>query len=144
MPSPALGTNATTPDRVEALRRLERAGAVVRRHAELRHQLKRGELDPREVLADPAAFGVGSMRVYRFLISCPRIARTRAERLMYEARIAPSRRLRGLNERQRKRLAVLLTRRAKREREPERPLPTPPRARPPGPPLVRGYQRDHE
>lgn len=74
-----------------------------RRRAEIKEQLASGALSVADVLAlaeDDKS--VAKMPVLKLLESLPRIGPIRAQAIMEQLEIAPSRRLRGLGERQRR------------------------------------------
>ncbi len=82
-----------------------------RRRAQLKDQLSRGEVGVADVLelaeSDRA---IAKMRVVDLLEALPRIGPVRAQAIMEQLEIAPSRRLRGLGERQRRGLVELFER----------------------------------
>lgn len=79
--------------------------AARRRRAEIKADLAAGSLSLSEVIdmadADPA---VAKLRVSDMLAALPRIGPVRAEAIMGTLGIAPTRRMRGLGERQRRAL----------------------------------------
>lgn len=95
----------TPPERSQEQRASALASAmrVRRERADLRRALKSGAARPRATLDDDRYRAV---RVRWFLESLPGIGSARAESMMAELRIAPSRRLGGLSDRQRHALAV--------------------------------------
>lgn len=84
---------------------LEKAAEARKIRAELKQQLKSGEIDFREVLrrAD-ANETVGKTKVAAVLEAMPRLGKVRARKLMERLDISPSRRLRGLGVNQREKL----------------------------------------
>lgn len=97
----------TPPDRSQEQRASALASAMRVRleRADLRQALKAGTARPGATLDDDRYRGV---RVRWFLESLPGIGAARAESMMTELRIAPSRRLGGLSDRQRQALALRL------------------------------------
>ncbi len=84
---------------------LEKAAAARRARAELKDRLKRGGTTLSEVLTQSDSDEVlGKMKVSALLEAMPGVGKVRAASLMERLEIAPSRRLRGLGERQRKAL----------------------------------------
>ena len=84
---------------------LEKAAAARRVRAELKDRLKRGGTNLREVLNQSDSNEVlGKMKVSALLEALPGVGKVRAQQIMERLEIAPSRRLRGLGERQRKAL----------------------------------------
>ena len=98
MPLPDLDDDA----RREALQKAAEARKI---RAELKQQLKVGEIGLADVLnrADGNET-IGRTRVAAILESMPRVGKVRARRLMERLDISPSRRLRGLGVKQRERL----------------------------------------
>ncbi len=90
----------TPPERTadERRRALDRAQEVRRERASIRTALKSGSLDPMAALDDVRCAGA---RVRWFLESLPGVGAARAETLMRDLAIAPTRRLAGLSDRQR-------------------------------------------
>lgn len=98
------------PQLDDAARRqaLEKAAEARRVRAELKQQLKTGEIGFAEVLARADADEtVGKTKVSAILEALPRVGKVRARKLMERLEIAPSRRLRGLGQNQRGRLLTL-------------------------------------
>jgi len=79
---------------------LEKAKEARIKRAEIREQLKTGKLSLKKVLAmkdDPV---VGRMKVSTLIETLPGYGKAKSEKIMLELKIAPSRRLKGLGERQ--------------------------------------------
>ncbi len=92
----------TEEQRADALRKAAEARRV---RAELKERLKRGGTTLGEVLKQSDTDEVlGKMKVTALLESMPSVGKVRAAQLMEQLEIAPSRRLRGLGDRQRKAL----------------------------------------
>ncbi len=84
---------------------LEKAAAARRARAELKERLKRGGTDLKQVLTDSDKDDIlGKMKVSALLEALPKVGKVKAQEIMTELEIAPTRRLRGLGERQRKAL----------------------------------------
>ena len=84
---------------------LEKAAAARRARAELKERLKRGGTSLSEVLEQADKDEVlGKMKVSALLEAMPGVGKVRAQQIMERLEIAPSRRLRGLGDRQRKAL----------------------------------------
>ena len=84
---------------------LEKAAAARRARAELKERLKRGGTSLSEVLEQADSDEVlGKMKVSALLEAMPGVGKVRAAQIMERLEIAPSRRLRGLGDRQRKAL----------------------------------------
>jgi transposase len=84
---------------------LEKAAAARRTRAELKERLKRGGTTIKDVLHQSDQDDVlGKMKVSALLEAMPGVGKVRAAQIMERLEIAPSRRLRGLGDRQRKAL----------------------------------------
>lgn len=84
---------------------LEKAAAARRIRAELKDRLKRGGTTLVDVLKQAEENEVlGKMKVSALLEALPGVGKVRAQQTMERLEIAPSRRLRGLGDRQRKAL----------------------------------------
>lgn len=84
---------------------LEKAARARRARADLKRQLRDGEISLADVLARADSDDViGKTRVAAVLEAVPRVGKVTARRLMTELDISPSRRLRGLGVKQRERL----------------------------------------
>jgi hypothetical protein len=84
---------------------LEKAAAARRARAELKDRLKRGGTNLTQVLKDAETNEVlGKMKVSALLEALPKVGKVKAQEIMTELEIAPTRRLRGLGDRQRKAL----------------------------------------
>ena len=84
---------------------LEKAAAARRVRAELKERLKRGGTDLQQVLKDAENDEIlGKMKVSALLEALPKVGKVKAQEIMTELEIAPTRRLRGLGDRQRKAL----------------------------------------
>jgi hypothetical protein len=84
---------------------LEKAAAARRTRAELKERLKRGGTTLPQVLADAENDeALAKLKVSALLEALPGVGKVRAAALMEQFDIAPSRRVRGLGERQRQAL----------------------------------------
>ncbi|AZA11508.1 integration host factor, actinobacterial type [Corynebacterium gerontici] len=92
----------TDEQRKEAL---AKAAEARKARAELKEQLKRGDITLKEVL-DKASSDeiIGKTKVSALLESLPKVGKVKAKEIMEELEIAQTRRLRGLGERQRRAL----------------------------------------
>ena len=84
---------------------LERAAQARKARAELKEKLKKGDTNLQVVLkkADQDEI-LGKMKVSALLEALPKVGKVKAQEIMKELEIAPTRRLRGLGERQRRAL----------------------------------------
>ena len=84
---------------------LEKAATARRARAELKGRLKRGGTTLKQVLDDAENDeAVAKLKVSALLESLPGVGKARAAAVMEQLEIAPSRRVRGLGERQRQAL----------------------------------------
>lgn len=79
---------------------LEKAKAARTKRAEVRDQLKSGELSVKDVLAQKDDPVIGRMKVSTLIETLPGYGKAKSEKIMSELQIAESRRLRGLGARQ--------------------------------------------
>ena len=86
---------------------LGRANAVRQRRAQLKRDLKAGACAIDELLADPPAF-VHTANVVKLLLALPKYGPVKVNKLLARCRIAPSKTIGGLSQRQRDELAALL------------------------------------
>jgi transposase len=84
---------------------LEKAAAARRVRAELKERLKRGGTSIKQVLADAEKDeALAKLKVSALLEALPGVGKVRAAQLMDQFDIAPSRRVRGLGDRQKQAL----------------------------------------
>ena len=84
---------------------LAKAAIARKARAELKERLKRGGTSLKQVLDDAESNeALAKLRVSALLESMPGVGKVRAQQLMEQFEIAPSRRVRGLGERQRQAL----------------------------------------
>jgi hypothetical protein len=84
---------------------LEKAAIARKARAELKERLKRGGTSLKQVLNDAETNeALAKLRVSALLEAMPGVGKVRAQQLMEQFEIAPSRRVRGLGERQRQAL----------------------------------------
>ena len=91
----------------ERIAALEKAKAARAKRAEIREELKAGKLSLEQVIDRKDDEVVGRMRVSVLIETLPGYGKAKAEKIMDELKIAKTRRLRGLGERQK---AALLER----------------------------------
>ena len=97
MPLPTL----TEEQRKQAL---EKAAAARKARAEIKGQLKSGNLSLADILARSGDDTVGKMKVSAVLESLPGVGKVRATKIMERLDISASRRVRGLGAKQREAL----------------------------------------
>jgi hypothetical protein len=88
---------------------LDKANEIRCGRAQLKRDLKARKVSARDLLADPPAV-IETMKVYDLLRAVPKVGRVKANKLTTQARIAPSKTVGGLSERQRGELVRLLRR----------------------------------
>ncbi|MBS3910148.1 MAG: integration host factor [Actinobacteria bacterium] len=94
MPLPKL----TEEQRQDALKK---AAEARQKRAELRKQLKNGDVNVKEIISKTDDPIVSRMKVSSLLESLPGIGKARAQKIMQEAGISPTRRIQGLGSKQR-------------------------------------------
>lgn len=100
----------TPEQRADALRKAHRARAE---RAELRASMREGRIDPVTVLVNwQTNESWGSLPARVWLLSCPGVGEATADRVMSQAGISASRRLRGLGPHQRQTLLEFAQKRA--------------------------------
>ncbi|AKE41303.1 corynebacterial integration host factor [Corynebacterium kutscheri] len=92
----------TDEQRKEAL---AKAAEARKARAELKEQLKRGDITLKEVLSKASTDEIiGKTKVSALLESLPKVGKVKAKEIMENLEIAQTRRLRGLGDRQRRAL----------------------------------------
>jgi len=94
MPLPEL----TDEQRKQAL---EKAAEARRKRAELKQQLKGGQLTLKQILESDTNETIGKMKVAAVLEALPGVGKVRAKKIMEKLDISSSRRIRGLGGKQR-------------------------------------------
>ena len=92
--------------RMEALKR---ANDIRVKRAQLKKDLKSGEVSIDEILRDPPEY-VSTAKVFDMLMAVPKFGRVKASRLLTQCRISQSKTVGGLSERQRAELVSLFNR----------------------------------
>jgi hypothetical protein len=105
------GAGAGVPgrSREQRLRALEQANEVRTARAKLKRELASGKIELVQILADPPAC-VRTARIRDVLLVVPKIGSVRAGRILAQCRIAHSKTLGGLTDRQRGELINLFRR----------------------------------
>jgi DNA uptake protein ComE-like DNA-binding protein len=81
---------------------LVKAAEARRTRADLKDRLKRGDTNLKQILTDAQTDEiVGKTKVSAVLEALPKVGKVKAQDIMTELEIAPTRRLRGLGDRQR-------------------------------------------
>jgi hypothetical protein len=92
--------------RMDALRR---ANEIRVRRAQLKKDLKTGDVQIETILNDPPSY-VETAKVFDMLMAVPKFGRVKAARFLNQCRISQSKTVGGLSERQRAELVGLLRR----------------------------------
>ena len=103
------GAGVPGRSREQRLRALEQANEVRTARAKLKKELASGEIELVQILADPPAC-VRTARIRDVLLVVPKIGSVRAGRILAQCRIAHSKTLGGLTDRQRGELINLFHR----------------------------------
>lgn len=100
---------ASIPDRTLAQRfdALARANHIRLTRAQIKREVKRGERRIDGLLREPPE-ELESMKVFDLLMTAPKVGRVKANKMLMRTRIAPSKQVGGLSERQRGELLLAL------------------------------------
>jgi hypothetical protein len=88
---------------------LARANEIRVKRAELKRDLKAGRHSIHKLLLDPPEY-VETAKVFDMLLAVPKYGRVKVNKILAHCRIAPSKTIGGLSERQRSELVSLLHR----------------------------------
>jgi S13-like protein len=88
---------------------LQRANEIRTRRAQLKKDLKGGRVSIHTLLREPPDF-VETAKVFDMLLAVPKYGRVKANKVLQQCRISPSKTIGGLSERQRSELVSLLHR----------------------------------
>lgn len=86
---------------------LEKAMANRRKIAQVKQDLRDGKVSFQDVIAMRDDEAIGRMKVISLIQTLPRVGSMRAESIMNEIQIAPSRRVRGVGSRQLEKLLAI-------------------------------------
>jgi hypothetical protein len=116
MPSPAAETPSKTnsgaaPERsfTQRMDALRRANEIRTERARLKRDLKAGRAQIQVLLLDPPEYLL-TAKVFDLLLAVPKYGRVKANRILTQCRISPSKTIGGLSERQRNELVSYLRR----------------------------------
>ncbi len=103
--------HATAPERSRDQRMiaLVRANEIRTKRAQLKRDLKAGRVAIHELLTEPPTY-VETAKVFDLLIAVPKYGRVKANKVLTQCRISPSKTIGGLSPRQRAELVALLRR----------------------------------
>lgn len=91
------------------MRALSRANDIRTRRAKLKRDLKAGKAKIETLLLDPPEY-VMSAKAFDMILAVPKYGRVKANRILSQCRISPSKTIGGLSERQRAELVGQLRR----------------------------------
>jgi hypothetical protein len=88
---------------------LERANKIRTARAQLKRDLKAGKVSIQQLLLQPPAY-LETAKVFDMLLAVPKYGRVKANKVLVQCRISPSKTIGGLSERQRTELVSMLRR----------------------------------
>ena len=91
------------------MRALRRANDIRTRRAQLKRDLKAGKARVEVLLLDPPDW-VESAKVFDMILAVPKYGRVKANKILSQCRISPSKTIGGLSQRQRAELVQMLRR----------------------------------
>jgi hypothetical protein len=103
--------HATAPERsiTQRMDALNRANEIRTKRAQLKRDLKAGHRQIYELLLEPPSY-VETAKVFDLLLAVPKYGRVKANKVLTQCRISPSKTIGGLSQRQRAELVALLRR----------------------------------
>jgi hypothetical protein len=104
-------TTAAVPERTheQRMKALRRANAIRSSRAKLKRDLKAGKVKIETLLLDPPEY-VLSAKAFDMILAVPKYGRVKANKILTQCRISPSKTIGGLSERQRAELVQFLRR----------------------------------
>jgi hypothetical protein len=107
----SVDTPAAVPERTHAqrLRALRRANEIRSRRAKLKRDLKASKVKVEVILRDPPDY-VLSAKAFDMILAVPKYGRVKANKILTQCRISPSKTIGGLSARQRAELVAQLRR----------------------------------
>ena len=110
-PNTASTTHPAAPERSLAQRMdaLQRANEIRSRRAQLKRDLKAGRQTIHQLLLQPPEY-LETAKVFDMLLAVPKYGRVKANKILQQCRISPSKTIGGLSQRQRTELVSLLRR----------------------------------
>ena len=108
---PAPANSSTAPERSlnQRMDALARANQIRIKRAQLKRDLKAGRLSIHALLLKPPEY-LETAKVFDMLLAVPKYGRVKVNKILVQCRIAPSKTIGGLSERQRSELVGLLRR----------------------------------
>jgi hypothetical protein len=103
--------HAAAPERslLQRMDALQRANEIRTRRAQLKKDLKASRVSIHTLLLEPPEY-VETAKVFDMLLAVPKYGRVKANKILQQCRISPSKTIGGLSERQRAELVSLLRR----------------------------------
>ena len=111
VPSVETPAAASVPERTmdQRMKALRKANDIRSQRAQLKRDLKAGKKKIETLLLDPPEY-VLSAKTFDMLLAVPKLGRVKANRILTQCRISPSKTIGGLSERQRGELVAQLRR----------------------------------
>jgi hypothetical protein len=111
MAAPVDTSAAAVPERTneQRMRALRRANSIRSARAQLKRDLKGGKAKIEQLLLDPPEY-VLSAKAFDMILAVPKYGRVKANKILGQCRISPSKTIGGLSERQRAELVHMLRR----------------------------------
>src|SRR5215208_983263 len=108
---PSVDTATAVPERTheQRMRALRRANEIRSARAQLKRDLKGGKAKIESLLLDPPDY-VLSAKAFDVIVAVPKYGRVKANKILTQCRISPSKTIGGLSERQRAELVHMLRR----------------------------------
>jgi hypothetical protein len=108
---PPVETPSAVPERTneQRMRALRRANEIRSARAKLKRDLKAGKVKVEKLLLDPPDY-VLSAKAFDVILAVPKYGRVKANKILTQCRISPSKTIGGLSERQRAELVHMLRR----------------------------------
>ena len=107
--SPTKHTAAPERSLNQRMDALQKANVIRTRRAQLKRDLKAGRVSIHTLLLEPPEY-LETAKVFDMLLAVPKYGRVKANKILVSCRIAPSKTIGGLSERQRSELISLLNR----------------------------------
>jgi hypothetical protein len=105
--SPTKHTAAPERSLTQRMDALQRANEIRTRRAQLKRDLKAGRVSIHTLLLNPPDF-LATAKVFDMLLAVPKYGRVKANKVLQQCRISPSKTIGGLSERQRAEIVSLL------------------------------------
>ena len=107
--APSVETAVPARTHEQRMRALRRANEIRTKRAQLKRDLKAGKVKGEQLLLDPPEW-VNSAKAFDMILAVPKYGRVKANKILSQCRISPSKTIGGLSERQRTELVQMLRR----------------------------------